>query len=489
MLKRRLDLWLPSYVLAAPSRAIGRARRKGRLTHVLFLICDHYEPRHHVKRPEQAMERVATWQREYARFQGECRARFGNFPLHTWFYPPHHGREHLEALSAMVHAGLGEVELHYHHDNDTAETLRADLNRVLNDYHRWGLLLGMGDPPRPGFGFVHGDWALDNSRQGRFCGVNGELAILEDLGCWGDFTMPSADESQTRKINSIYYAVGDPAHSKSHDWGKDAKAGPGRGKGLFLMQGPLGINWRAPGYPRIENASLTSSNWGRADRIAKWIDCQVHVKGRPEWLFVKLHTHGAVEQDFDALFGQKALEMHRVLNAQYNDGVRFKLHYVTARQAYNVARAAEDGKRGDPSAWLDYAVPPPAHRFYSLSAPHDLKVCHSEQLKIENIATGISVHLQNRVGAVTGLRGSVCAVEISATHGEVRLQTKSNQEIVLALDAGFEMQPVSGARILETSIEAGRPSVRVLVEGEGILRYRSSKGPPTTRHSSGYLAS
>jgi hypothetical protein len=61
------------------------------------------------------------------------------------------------------------------------------------------------------------------------------------------------------------------------------------------MQGPLSINWRAPKYPRIENASLTSENWGRRDRIRAWLDCQVHVQGRPEWLFIKLHTHGAVE--------------------------------------------------------------------------------------------------------------------------------------------------------------------------------------------------
>ena len=35
------------------------------------------------------------------------------------------------------------------------------------------------------------------------------------------------------------------------------------------------------------------------------------------------------------------------------------LHYVTAREMYNVARAAMDGKSGDPSAYFDDVVPPP----------------------------------------------------------------------------------------------------------------------------------
>jgi hypothetical protein len=186
---------------------------------------------------------------------------------------------------------------------------------------------------------VHGDWTLDNACNGPRCGVNGELSILRDLGCWGDFTMPSGNAAQTRKINSIYYAVDDPSRSKSHDWGVDARVGVADPRGFFLMQGPLGINWRAPGYPRIENASLTSSNWGRPDRIAAWLDCQVHVQGRPDWLFVKLHTHGAVERDFDALFGEKAYLMHQALNETCNDGRRYQLHYVTARRAYNLAKA------------------------------------------------------------------------------------------------------------------------------------------------------
>jgi hypothetical protein len=42
------------------------------------------------------------------------------------------------------------------------------------------------------FGFIHGNWALDNSLpHGKSCGLDSEIALLRDLGCYGDFTMPS----------------------------------------------------------------------------------------------------------------------------------------------------------------------------------------------------------------------------------------------------------------------------------------------------------
>jgi hypothetical protein len=51
--------------------------------------------------------------------------------------------------------------------------------------------------------------------------------------------------------------------------------------------------------------------------------------------------------------------MHAELTTRYNDGRRWRLHYVTAREMYNVAIAAMDGKSGDPGAYRDYELPPP----------------------------------------------------------------------------------------------------------------------------------
>jgi hypothetical protein len=35
------------------------------------------------------------------------------------------------------------------------------------------------------------------------------------------------------------------------------------------------------------------------------------------------------------------------------------VHYVTAREMFNVARAAMDGKTGNPNSYFDYVIPPP----------------------------------------------------------------------------------------------------------------------------------
>ena len=63
---------------------------------------------------------------------------------------------------------------------------------------------------------------ITRSPDGRCCGVNDEIDILRETGCYADFTLPSSPSpTQTRKINSIYYAVDDPLEPKSHDWGTD----------------------------------------------------------------------------------------------------------------------------------------------------------------------------------------------------------------------------------------------------------------------------
>jgi hypothetical protein len=54
--------------------------------------------------------------------------------------------------------------------------------------------------------------------------------------------------------------------------------------------------------------------------------------------------------------------MHELLASHYNDGKRWKLHYVSAREMFNVALAAMDGKTGDPAEYRDYSLAPPPIR-------------------------------------------------------------------------------------------------------------------------------
>lgn len=449
MLKRRPDLWGPSYLLSSLDRLRGRQRRARTLTHIVFLVCDHFEPRHGATRPEQPAERLQTWHAGFSDLQRRCADSFGTRPLHTWFYPPHHGLEHLAALSEMVFEGLGEVELHYHHQNDTQETLRRDLTQTIADFQSWGFLLASGMTPQTRFGFIHGDWALDNSCGGRFCGVDNELSVLQSLGCWGDMTMPSVNSCQTRKINSVYYAEGRDGHSKSHDWGPDARVGKTDQRGLFLLQGPLGINWRADGRPRLENGSLTSANWGRPDRVRAWLDANVHVRGRPEWQFIKLHTHGALERDFDALFGEKAFALHRVIHEHYNDARHFRVHYVTARQAYNIARAAEHGHGGDPSDYLDFEIPPPPHHFYTCDARHRVLQCSGTDLRLDSISLDRETHLRTRLGPIPAVRGRFHTVAVDGPSNTVTVECGSaGTGLVVSVEPDKQLR-VSGGEAVE----------------------------------------
>lgn len=472
MRDRGLRYWLPTYLAQTPLRRRTRAFRERNLTHLIFLVCDHFEPRHGIREEGQPAARMRAWRTGFHELQDECLRRHGLRPLHTWFYPPHHGEEHLPALARMAFEGLGEIELHYHHQDDTAESLRRQLRDVLVRYHRAGLLLQTGSPPGRRFGFIHGDWALDNSASGRFCGVNDELSLLAELGCWGDLTMPSTNECQTRKVNSIYYAVGRPDRAKSHDRGEDARVGRTAPPGLLLIQGPLGIGTRGLLRPRMENANLTSANWGDADRIRSWIDCHVHVRGRPEWLFIKLHTHGAVERDFDALFGERAKRMHATLAERYNDGRRFRLHYVTARQAFNLVRAAEQGAGGDPAQLLDWEVAPPVTSLYWANRQHEARICTADNLLVEIASPDRETEFGLRYPGFEGITGPFSALDVGPHRATIRIPPRADiARLELRLSPGARIASVAGATVHGDGkgrewLLAGASEVRLALTGE-----------------------
>lgn len=214
----------------------------------------------------------------------------------------------------------------------------------------------------------------------------------------------------------------------------------------MLMQGPLGINWRAPKYPRIENASLTAENWGRPDRIQKWLDCHVHVHGRPEWVFVKLHSHGAVERDFDALFGNKAYAMHEALNRNYNDGERYRLHYVTAREAYNIAKAAEYGLSGDPSSYRDFQIGPPATRYYHADSPHNLVHCSDMHVRLEQIPPNRKTSIRFQSPGLSGIVGRLASVDVDNHAGVARLTSReAGERIQLYFRDDVVVESIRGA--------------------------------------------
>ena len=139
---------------------------------------------------------------------------------------------------------------------------------------------------------------------------------------------------------------------------------PSSNNSLLLVNGPLAPNWgwRKWGVlPRLENAELTGVNPPTIQRLELWVRQQVHVIGRPEWIFVKLHTHGCMPENRDMLLGGTMRQFHLDMQAWCRDN-NIKLHYVTAREMYNIARAAEDGHSGDPAQYRDHEIAPPPVR-------------------------------------------------------------------------------------------------------------------------------
>ena len=355
--KRSLDRWLVPYLLQSGLR-LGRPHGP---IHVLICIADHFEPKAGNVPEEAARSRVEKWVRHYPEMFGKFRDSDGRTPRHTFFYPiEEYDPEHLDALAGLCRACYGEVEIHLHHDNDTAENLRRTLLKATDCFRsRHGLLPRDRRTGKPAFGFIHGNWALDNSRpDGRWCGVNNELDVLRETGCYADFTFPSApSRTQPRKINSIYYAVDDPRRPRSHDRGLDVGTGPAPPDGLMLIQGPLALDWRQRRWglvPRIENGCLQASQPPHIGRLEPWLKARVQVPSRPDWFFVKLHAHGAPESSQGVLLGEPMERFHQDLADRARRDPNFHYHYVTAREMYNLVKAAEEGWSGAVAEALDY---------------------------------------------------------------------------------------------------------------------------------------
>jgi hypothetical protein len=365
--QRNMLQWLPAYISQA---GIRKNKDNNETTHIMFCFVDHYEPQW--KNPdniELERQRVDRWFDQYPKMADKFKDADGYSPKHCFFYPEEEYREeHLAKLSDMCYRGYGEIEIHLHHENDTSENLTQSITsfaQTLHDQH--GALPVCPESGQIKYAFIHGNWCLDNSHpNGEWCGVNDELLVLKNTGCYADLTFPSAPSpTQPSTINSIYYVKDDPLKPKSHDKGVDVKVGGKPWGDLMLINGPLMLNWkqRKLGFmPRVENADIRTSNPPTKERIDLWVNANVHVKGQENWRFIKIHTHGTQDKDMDILLGNPVEKMHEYLNDKYNDGTNYKLHYVSSREVYNIIKAAEAGEVGDPNKYRNFELPKPAFK-------------------------------------------------------------------------------------------------------------------------------
>ena len=269
------------------------------------MFADHFEPYWANPSDAGAQRRVEAWLQEWPRIAARHSDDNGRPPKWTFFYPEEEYRPDLLALLAeMTHAGIADVEVHIHHDGEGEADFLGRMGEFITTLdQQHGLLHRING--RPAFGFIHGNWALDNARpDGRWCGLNNELTLLRELGCYADFTLPAApDPCQTKLVNAIYWAVDDPALPQSHNSGQLVTPGAvAPTDGLLCVQGPLTLRahprWRV--LPTLEVGELAGYAPPSRCRAECWLDAAPRIGND---VFVKLFTHGAPEKNSGPLLG------------------------------------------------------------------------------------------------------------------------------------------------------------------------------------------
>jgi len=321
---------------------------------IFLCVVDHYEPSWGEPPRQVAQSRHVDWLTHYPRIAQTYRDWTGRKAVHTFFYPWDEFDDwEFGTLQQLCHDGAGETEIQLHHHDDTALTLRRKLFDACARFRRDGALTEWANGT-PAFGFVHGNWALDNSRieNGRnYCGVDNELGVLIDAGCYADFTFPAWRHfSQPRQTNSIYYAAGADGKRKAYDRGERARVGKSApDNSLLLIQGPLvpSITWNKH-RPKIvmDDGDLAGYRRFSPARLDRWVGAGIHVDGRPDRIFIKLHCHGAHDNNRCALLTQDLDALYSDALRRYNDGSRWRMHFVTAREMFNIVKCTEDARRG-----------------------------------------------------------------------------------------------------------------------------------------------
>ena len=359
-------------------------------TDIIVSFVDHWEPN-----VASGAGPVLEWAQRYAAFANRHRDWDGRPLRHSWFQANTNQSDTPEAMRALTepilrlcYDGYGEIGIHIHHgEQGTQEENYArfvsQTRAFIEALHRYGIAVTAEERPRTAFGFVHGMWALDNSRDlgglgtgipnPQHCGVNRELQALRELGCFADFTFPAWGPMNPIIRDAFFYAQDDDSTGSYRRDGNTRLMSVGGADwgDLLIMSGP------SDPWPAVDAAGRLAP-----ESFDEWAAKGVGVGGQNDWVFVKIHCHGyqqslisqpdSLREGVAALWGDTAERFWSYVESTYNDGVLYRLHYVSAREAYNIAKAGEAGMTGNPFHYRNYVIPEYVHLRMRSSARYAL---------------------------------------------------------------------------------------------------------------------
>ncbi|MGE3467705.1 MAG: hypothetical protein AB7J13_12310, partial [Pyrinomonadaceae bacterium] len=351
MTKLRWSLpWLSRYPMARLRAFMERSAFEKK--HIIITVANHFEPGWSESGilDHKAQIRRLNEYHQMARSIGDAVTDSdGTKFRHTNFYPAEQYHEDiLDTMAEMQSEGLGEVEVHLHHEGDepdTAENTRQTIETfrdLLAERHK--CLSRMDGSNTPMYAFVHGNLALANSCNGLYCGVDNEMEILRDTGCYVDMTLPSApDQSQVPVLNQIYECALPMDEPVPHRRGIRIADNGNEPSLPLIFTGPLVLfmdrrNGSVP-LPRIDDGALTANQGLTPKRLHRWASANVTVEGRSDWVFVKLYCHGFFDYDQSACIGEDAKRFFGGVMDQSERTGNFKVHFASAREAFNIATA------------------------------------------------------------------------------------------------------------------------------------------------------
>lgn len=366
-LKRRIKYaakCLPAYLW----QRCMRREPKGSV-HLILSVADHFEPSSLAGNfsgyapADVQRRRVEHWCAAYPKAFDRFRDSEGRPFIHTYFYPAEqYDRALVQQVAELCHSGWGEIEIHLHHgvtEPATADSTRQQIVTFRDALaHDHGCLSYVPGDCEPKYAFVHGNFALANSAGGFACGVNNEMEVLAETGCYVDMTYPASafHPAQISKLNSMYECFLPLGTRAPHRRGRELRTGRAISTLPFIVQGPWALDFDGQarnGLGRIEDGALTAANPPSLRRLRLWKSAAIGVAGRPDWLFIKLDAHGMYPGDTEILLGEATQRFlaEFIVGAPGRNEI---LHFVSAREMANIAFAACDGRDGNPGDYRDY---------------------------------------------------------------------------------------------------------------------------------------